>query len=278
MLPPEKIPPPPPPPDRVTGEGIVPEIRRLAFRECTPDWRIKKDVFPHWNITYLVEGSARYIIDGKEYDLNAGDLLCLPPGHIRVARTWPDRLMKCFAVSFKLINLNGASARLPFRLVEHIGLREDLIYLFHELVFTWMDRQSGYIIKTRALFMLVLHRLFELLIYKVDSSIGDSRVRKVLHYISDHYAKKITVKKMADLAGLNTVYFGAVFKQETGMTLNKYLIRTRIMNAKTMLLSGKYKVSEAAVKNGYNDINHFCKHFKEICGFSPSAYIPKKNK
>jgi YesN/AraC family two-component response regulator len=179
-------------------------------------------------------------------------------------------------VEFNLRNLNGRNIRLPFRLVEHIGVRKDLTHLFHELIFAWADHQNGYIIKTRAFFMLILHRIFETLLDKVDTSIGDSRILKIIRHIKTHYAEKITVKKMAALTNLNTVYFGALFKQKTGMTLNQYLIKIRFKNAKTILQGGEYKVSEAAEYCGYKDIVHFCKQFKRIYGFPPSKCIPKK--
>jgi AraC-like DNA-binding protein len=43
-----------------------------------------------------------------------------------------------------------------------------------------------------------------------------------------------------------------------------------------MLRSGEFKVWEIAERCGYNDIFHFYKQFKQICGVSPSSCIPKK--
>jgi AraC-like DNA-binding protein len=259
-------------------EGIVPDIDYLVFRKCTPSWQIIEDDFPLWDITYVTAGSAQYTVDGKSHELSAGDLLCMPPNHIRSAKTYKDRLMSCFAVNFNLKNLKGERARLPFPLISHIGEREDLVHLFHELVFIWMDRQPLYIIKTRALLLLILHRLFELIILNTNSTAGDYRIQKVTHYIAVHYSEKITVHKMADMIGLNPVYFGALFKRETGMTMNRYLIRTRVRSAENMLRSGEYRVGETALRCGYNDIFHFYKQFKEICGVSPSELIFKKPK
>jgi YesN/AraC family two-component response regulator len=184
--------------------------------------------------------------------------------------------MKYFSVEFNLRNLKDRNTRLPFRLVEHIGVRKDLTHLFHELIFTWIDRQNGYIIKTRAFFMLILHRIFEIVFDEVDTSIGDFRILKILRHIKTHYAEKITVKEMAALTNLNTVYFGALFKQKTGMTLNQYLIKLRFKNAKIMLQGGGCKVLEVAEQCGYKDIPHFYKQFKQIYGFPPSECIPKK--
>jgi YesN/AraC family two-component response regulator len=155
-------------------------------------------------------------------------------------------------------------------------VRKDLTHLFHELIFAWIDRQNGYILKTRAFFMLILHRIFEILLEETDTPVGDFRILKVIRHIKTHYAENITVKEMASLTNLNTVYFGALFKQKTGMTLNQYLIMIRFRNAKTMLQGGAYKVSEAAGHCGYKDIIHFSKQFKRIYGFPPSECIPKK--
>jgi YesN/AraC family two-component response regulator len=145
------------------------------------------------------------------------------------------------------------------------------------MVFTWIDRQPLYIYKVRAYFMLILHRFFELIMYNADSSINDTRIKKITRHISSHYADKISVQKMAAMIGLNPVYLGSLFKQETGMTLNQYLIKTRIRTAENLLQSGEYKVSEVADRCGYCDIYHFYKQFKQVCGISPSGYIPKKS-
>jgi AraC-like DNA-binding protein len=260
-------------------QGLIPDIGYLVFRKCTPLWKIKQKlrVFNYWDLTYVIRGRARYTIDGDDYDLQAGDLLCFPPGHSREARTWPDNPMHCFSVNFSLNDLRGRPARLPFPLVSHIGEHEDIIHLFHELVFTWVDRQPLYLIKCRALFLLILHRLFELCI-NTDSAVMDYRISKIISHMAKHYAEKLSVRKMAEILGLNTVYFGALFKRETGMTMKRYLNHIRIKNAENMLRSGEYKVGEVAEHCGYTDIFHFYKQFKQFYGFAPSECIPKKNK
>jgi YesN/AraC family two-component response regulator len=184
--------------------------------------------------------------------------------------------MTCFAMNFRLTTMTGEEARLPFPLISHIGQRKDIVRLFHELSFTWLDRQPGYLIKSHALFMLILHRLYELIVYKIDSEAGDFRVKKVMRYIAQHYMERISVKKMAAMIGLTPVYCGALFKQESGLSMNEYQVRTRIRNAENMLRSGEYKVNEAAEHCGYCDVYHFYKQFKAVMGMAPSACIPKR--
>jgi AraC-like DNA-binding protein len=204
------------------------------------------------------------------YEVSAGDLLCFSEGDKKEAISYPDTLMHCFSVNFRLNSADGAPIAVPFPPVKHIGYRTDIVRFFRELTDTLMSRTPGYSIKMCGLFTLILHRLYELTVYGIDSEIGDYRVKKISRYISQHYQEKLTVKKMASLVNLNTVYFGSLFKKETGFTVNRYITRVRIRNAETMLRSGMYKVTDVAERCGYTDLSHFYKHFRDIVGVVPS--------
>jgi len=265
--------------DFLADNPIILDIGYLVYRECTPEWIIKQklEIFNYWDITYVTKGRSRYIINGISHDLSAGDLLCSPPGITREAKTWPENPMHCFAVNFSLKSFEeGKPAIIPMPLVSHIGYREDIIQLFNELVFTWINPQPLYTFKVRALFMLILHRFMETALYNVNSTVNDSRIQKVLRFIATHYPEKITVKEMANLCNLDHVYFGALFKKETGMTMHNYLTRTRIKYAENFLKSGEFRVNEVAERCGFSDIFYFYRHFKNILGIAPSSCIPKK--
>jgi AraC-like DNA-binding protein len=273
---------PPPPPPHIFYDNdidIIPNIGYLVYRECTPSWVIRDRLhrFDWWDITYVVGGGSLYTIDGITYELTAGDLLCLPPGHSRLARTTAANPMRCFAANFGLANQSSPEQPvIPLPLISHIGLHEDIIHIFHEMVFIWIERPPLYKFKIRSMFMDILHRFFDLVIFDINTSVADSRIKKITRYISAHYAEKISVKKMAAMVGLHPVYLGALFKEETGITLNRYLIKVRIRNAENMLRSGEFRVNEVADLCGYTDNLYFYRQFKEICGFPPSDYFPKK--
>ncbi|MDR0760992.1 MAG: AraC family transcriptional regulator [Treponema sp.] len=255
---------------------LIPNIEYVVYRECTSAWHLPEHEFPICDTTYIIKGNARYIIDGKAHNVSSGDLLCLPPGTVRAGVTFPDKLMHCFSVNFYLHDSKGASVRLPFPIVRHIGNKDDIIHLLHELSNAYLDRQPGHEIKLRGLFLLVLHRFFEIIVYNKDSSDMDFRVAKAIRYLSSHYPEKISVRKIADMVKLNPHYFGALFKQETGLSLNRYVIQTRVRKAENLLSSGEYKVGDAADVCGFTDVAHFYRQFKEIMGYPPSGCIPKK--
>jgi len=260
----------------VVNEDIFPDIQHIIFRKCTPAWEIPEQKLSGCNLTYLIQGEARYTINDRPFNLSQGNLLVLPRNSVRRGITFPDRLMHCFSVDFHLYNTKNQHVTLPFPITSMPGRHEDIIHLFHDLSFSWLNKRPGYIIKTRGLFLQILHRFLELVIYKDDIGTGDSRISKVMRYMSAHYSERITVKLMAKLVGLNPTYFGYLFRREAGVSLNRYLIQLRVKNAENMLSSGEYKVGNIAEACGFIDMSHFYKQFKLIKGFPPSHCLPKK--
>jgi AraC-like DNA-binding protein len=260
---------------KILFDDFVPKIFSQVFRKCPPDWRVRHHFVDDNDITYIIEGKARYTINGTVHNLGPGDLLCLTDGTEKEAITFPHDLMHCFSVNFSSLYPGSQSSLPSFPLVSHIGLRQDLIELFRELTLSWTNQQEGYIVKARALLMLILHRLSEILIFNVDSKAGDYRINKATQAIALHYPDRLTVKGLASQVQLDEVYFGHLFKRETGMTVHQYIMRTRIRNAENMLQTGNYKVCDVADHCGFSDVVHFYKSFRALRGFPPSRCIPK---
>jgi AraC-like DNA-binding protein len=262
-------------------ESFFPDIQYVVFRRCTPAWHMPLQELIVFDITYVIKGNAQYFINDKKYELSPGTILCLPPGVSRKGITYPDRLMQCFSVNFNLKRGGGGGGnipRLPLSFVNSIGCHNDLISLFYELSGIWLDKFPGYHIKAAGVFLLILHRILELVLYNFDSTAGDYRLRKITRHITKYYSEKISVKKMASMVKLDAAYLGKLFKHEMGISLKQYLMKTRIRNAENMLRSGEYShISIVAEQCGYSDVYQFSKQFKAVMGFPPSKCMPKRD-
>lgn len=255
---------------------LVPDIEYLIHRKCTPTWEIAKNKISFCDITYVVKGKGIYTINDVSYEVKQGDLICIPSGSLRMAESNVDDLMTLYSANFKLYEVRGQQQiNLPYPLLTHIGIQSDIIGLFRNLSNAWIRKEKGYHIKTRGLLLVLIHRLYELIILEKDPADIDYRVKKAISYISENYANKVTVGELAKMAGLNTVYFGALFKSETGMLVNEYLMKTRINHAEDMMRNGECNVTEAAERCGYNDLSHFRKQFRKIKGYQPSLCLKK---
>jgi len=258
------------------NDDFVPKISYLVYRKCKPDWRLSPHIVDNNDLTYIIGGKACYTINQKAYELCTGDVLFLRDGTEKEAFTYPNDLMRCFSVNFSGLHPSLKSKPPSFPKVSAIGLRQDIIDMFKELTINWSNQQSGYIMKTRALLMMILHRLSEIIIFNINSDAGDFRVNKAARTIAMHYSDKLTVKDLAEQVQLDEAYFGHLFKQKMGMTVHQYIMQIRVRNAENILQTGTHKVHEIAEHCGFSDVVHFYKTFKSLRGFPPSRCIPKR--
>ncbi|GGD93906.1 response regulator transcription factor [Paenibacillus nasutitermitis] len=120
----------------------------------------------------------------------------------------------------------------------------------------------------------VLHhiRSMQVLAYN-HTFVYSAPTNRVIAYIREHYAEKITMTILAEQVHLNENYLSQLFKKDTGMTLTRFLIGLRMEQAKKLLTTLGYKVNEAAAEVGYASEAHFSTAFKTHFGVSPSQYV-----
>jgi two-component system response regulator YesN len=94
----------------------------------------------------------------------------------------------------------------------------------------------------------------------------------IQQYIDEHYAEEITNADIAASVFLTTTYVCLLFKQETGKTLNEYVIDKRISEAKRLLADPRNKLYEVCYAVGYKDPGYFGKLFKKQTGLTTGEY------
>lgn len=122
------------------------------------------------------------------------------------------------------------------------------------------------------------HYLTEQFLYCLNhhqSVPSDIRLTKeVMNYLDKHYHEKsLTIKSLAKTFNHHPSYLGSLFKKTTKQSITDYLTYLRIKDAKKLLISGDWRVSEVANKVGYSDVFYFSKRFKAIVGCSPKEFI-----
>jgi len=152
------------------ADPFVPQINYHYFLKCSPDWQLPEHSVGNTEITYVVEGKACYTIDGKPHTVKPGDMLYLSGNSTEQAVTNPKNPMRCFSINFgPLAPVSSSGPNPSFPIQSRIGLRKDLINLFTELTVCWSEQRDGYKMKSRALLMLILHRLQEIVSRNVST-------------------------------------------------------------------------------------------------------------
>lgn len=98
------------------------------------------------------------------------------------------------------------------------------------------------------------------------------RLRPVINYISEHYAEKIYVEKLADIIMVSPDYFTKMFKDSIGKTPVDYINGIRVNRSMQLLINSEKPMAEIAENIGFCNANYFHKIFKQYMEISPLAY------
>ena len=99
-----------------------------------------------------------------------------------------------------------------------------------------------------------------------------NRLKPAMEYLEEHlFSSGLTVSELASLCGVSEVTFRGLFSAQHGETPKQYIIRCRLMKARTIIESGEYgSIGEVSYMVGYDDPLYFSRHFKSYFGVSPS--------
>ena len=98
------------------------------------------------------------------------------------------------------------------------------------------------------------------------------RLRPVINYISEHYAEKIYVEKLADIIMVSPDYFTKMFKDSIGKTPVDYINGIRVNRSMQLLIDSDKSIAQIAEEIGFCNANYFHKIFKQYMEMSPLAY------
>lgn len=97
-------------------------------------------------------------------------------------------------------------------------------------------------------------------------------VLDMMRYIRKNYYLDLNLELLGEVFQMNGVYLGQLFKRETNTTFLKFLTALRIEEAKRLLETGAFNVSEVAEKVGYKTGQYFSQIFIKSVGMKPQEY------
>lgn len=104
-----------------------------------------------------------------------------------------------------------------------------------------------------------------------DSVLSD-KLKKILHYLDEHYTEDISLDMLAEQFYISKYYLSREFKKEYGTTIIQYVLTKKITNAKELLRYSNSSIEEIARLCGIDDASYFNKVFKKMEGCTASEY------
>jgi transcriptional regulator GlxA family with amidase domain len=98
------------------------------------------------------------------------------------------------------------------------------------------------------------------------------QARKVRDYFEAHLAGPLRVADVGAVIQRSEAHFSRAFKQTFGVPPHAYLSRLRVERAAYYMLQTDASLSDIALRCGFTDQAHLCKHFRQFMGNTPAAW------
>lgn len=100
--------------------------------------------------------------------------------------------------------------------------------------------------------------------------------RACFQYIEEHLKEEeLSLERIASAAGYSRWHFGRMFREQTGMTVMKYVLRRRLLCAAEEIRAGK-RILDAALDYGFPSHSCFSNTYRREMGYHPSLLKLKK--
>ena len=104
------------------------------------------------------------------------------------------------------------------------------------------------------------------------ASVDVAAVGRAIAYIKDHPDRAISLRELAAAAGLSRFHFSRLFKRQLGLSPARYVERTRIEQAKALIVGARMSLADIAQAVGFADQSHFARRFRHNEGRTPGAF------
>lgn len=236
-------------------------------------------------ISLIISGSGQAYLDGELIQLKEGDIFICSTGHTHQMIADSFNTMRFLYMGFTFV----PGARTALR--DIVDFYENKPYTLvkddHTVLHPFAKALDEFYVD-RACSQLMIEDYCEqviVLAYRMTQQIKDDIIQfprgesptGAIVYSAIRYIDKniFDVRNVADLAaklGYSHSYISHIFKERTGMTLQRYIIMKRHEKALELLRMGTLNVTEVAQKLNYKTIQAFTKSFTRTMGFPPSHY------
>lgn len=158
---------------------------------------------------------------------------------------------------------------------DQFSMPQDIMHDIKRFMSEYENEMHGYQSLLDALATTIIHQIVRglLQIHPSEDKYTDKfGIEKVIAYMHQHFGNKVQVCTLAQVANMSESHFMRTFKMEVGVSPMTFLMSVRIENAKKLIRSGDYNMTEVSMRCGFSNASHFSSAFTKHTGLTPTEY------
>ncbi len=235
-----------------------------------------------YQIIYIASGSAHFHFEREENET------IVPAGHMVLYRPKEFQKYEYYGTDHTevyWIHFTGNAVKQYLKKCGisdnthtfYAGFFHDYEKIFKEIILELQKCESGYEEMLTLLFQQLLITIHRGISKEgmTENKYLDEEIELAAQYFNTHYQQEINIRDYAASRGMSISYFIRHFREYTGVTPMQYILSTRIHNARELLVTTSYSITEIAQLVGYDNPFYFSRLFHKQNGMSPSAFRRK---
>lgn len=233
----------------------------IGDENCASGHTFGPAVRMHWLIHYVVSGKGNYSVNGRMFEVSAGEAFVIRPGEVTAYSADKDDPWHYVWVAF-------SAKKLMF---------ETLPYVISDSGFTMTMQKidSMYVSGAEVNDFIAASAVWDAvaaLLRAYGTKDGINYSIAAVNIIKKQYVEGINVTDVARQLGLDRCYLSHIFKAELGVSPGRFLLAYRMERALELLEKETFSVSVISNSVGYKDIYTFSRAFKQHFGVPPMEW------
>ena len=229
-----------------------------------------------------LEGRSIYKVPDREYQVEAGQILIIPPDcpHELTELSDTKRYLLLFEPN-PLMSLRDQPSfsqlmKQPIRLKEESELRTRIAGLLMQVIAVYFEQEPMWNARCYSYLLQIYAALGSEPEYAAEpeapNRIDSEILNGAMTYINQHYMEESCLEDVASFAGFSRFYFSRVFRQFAGCSFTEYLTQKRMNVAMDLLIRTNAPIQEIAVESGFGSVATFNRVFRNQNQCTPTQY------
>lgn len=232
--------------------------------------------FKHtYNLHIVLNGRGVIHSDGRTYELTAGSGFLYGPGVPQIygaveSDPWDIRWVHFNGNHVdELLDGKGVGQVWMFTLHDFTRIKQ----LMEEIMGVGREYKSENESRLSALLyeLLIAIQQYSTPLHMQPMNIVES-CNQVADYIRSYCTQTISLSELAELSGYSMHYFSRKFHEVMGKKPIEYVLESRVLYAKRLLLSTDLAVKHIALESGFTQSSYFIRSFRRYEGMTPEQF------
>lgn len=240
------------------------------------------------SLLFVIRGQFQVKIENETYIMNDDDIVVINPLQYWAVKQVPDAgLIVILQVEKKeieeviksnwtaMFNCNSVKNTIGFYQKKELSELRERLVLF---LTSYFSDQKQSLFHTYGNFFSVISYLTEcfhtneLRQPKIIEQISDDKILRVIEYMNENYANRLSLEKIAQKEYISYSYLSRIFKKKVGISFSDYLMEIRLLHAVEDLRATNTSIMKIAINNGFSSSKSFHKFFKQYFNSTPKKF------